>query len=173
MPPRLIGRDLQTASSSAKLRILLHPLQLRHSPEASNLESRANEAIAALNRIAMSGTYVNTRCIDKKKNHFAKRGKIKHESLSMDQHEFSKTAGNKGNEECVKTVTLDQATITVSNAEQQLNTDTWDDELNANSSLNADSANSSIRTTIPTTTRSGAKLRQPSATAPAKHRQKL
>ena len=81
----------------------------------------------------MSGTYVNTRCINKRKNHFAKRGKTKHESLSMDRHEFSKTAGNKGNEECVKTVTLDQVTITVSNAEQQLNTDTWDDELNADS----------------------------------------
>ena len=39
----------------------------------------------------------------------------------------------KENEECVKTVTLDQVTITVSNAEQQLNTDTWDDELNADS----------------------------------------
>ena len=44
-----------------------------------------------------------------------------------------KTAGNKGHEECVKTVTLDQVTITVSNAEQQLNTDTWNDELNADS----------------------------------------
>ena len=32
-----------------------------------------------------------------------------------------------------KTVTLDQVTNTVSNAEQQLNTDTWDDELNADS----------------------------------------
>ena len=51
----------------------------------------------------------------------------------MDQHEVSKTAGNKRNEECVNTVTLDQVTITVSNAEQQLNTDTWDDELNADS----------------------------------------
>ena len=100
--PRLIGRDLRTASSSAKLRILLHPLQLLHSPEASNLGSRANEAIAALNRIAMSGTCVNTRCTNKRTNHVAKRGKTKHESLSMDQHEFSKTAGNKGNEECVK-----------------------------------------------------------------------
>ena len=46
VPPRLIGRDLRSASSSAKLRILLHPLQLPHSPEASNLGSRANEAIA-------------------------------------------------------------------------------------------------------------------------------
>ena len=32
-----------------------------------------------------------------------------------------------------QSVTLDQVTITVSNAEQQLNTDTWDDELNADS----------------------------------------
>ena len=56
-----------------------------------------------------------------------------HGSSNMDQHEFSKTVGNKGNEECVKTVTLDQVTLTVSNAEQQLNTDTWDDELNADS----------------------------------------
>ena len=62
-----------------------------------------------------------------------REGKTKHESLSMDQHEFSKIAGNKGSEECVRTVTLDQVTITVSNAEQQLNTDTWDDELNADS----------------------------------------
>ena len=53
------------------------------------------------------------------------------------------------NEECVKTVTLDQVTIIASNAEQQLNTDAWDDELNANSRLNADSANSSIRTATP------------------------
>ena len=53
------------------------------------------------------------------------------------------------NEECVTTVTLDQVTIIASNAEQQLNTDTWDDELNANSRLNADSANSSIRTATP------------------------
>ena len=44
------------------------------------------------------------------------------------------------NEECVKTVTLDQVTIIASNAEQQLNTDTWDGELNADSRLNADSA---------------------------------
>ena len=68
-----------------------------------------------------------------KKKHFAKRGKQQHGSPNMDQHEFSKTAGNEGNEECVKTVTLDQVTITVSNAEQQLNTDTLDDELNADS----------------------------------------
>ena len=53
------------------------------------------------------------------------------------------------NEECVKTVTLDQVTIIASNAEQHLNTDTWDDELNADSRLNADSANSSIRTATP------------------------
>ena len=38
-----------------------------------------------------------------------------------------------GNENVSKTVTLDQVTITVTNAEQQLNTDTWDDELNADS----------------------------------------
>ena len=43
-----------------------------------------------------------------------------------------------------KTVTLDQVTIIASNAEQHLNTDTWDDELNADSRLNADSANSFI-----------------------------
>ena len=49
-----------------------------------------------------------------------------------------------------KTVTLDQVTIIASNAEQQSNTDTWDDEeLDANSRLNADSANSSIRTATP------------------------
>ena len=54
------------------------------------------------------------------------------------------------NEECVKkTVTLDQVTIIASSAGQQLNTDTWDDELNADSRLNADSAHSSIRTTTP------------------------
>ena len=53
------------------------------------------------------------------------------------------------NEECVKTVTLDQVTIIASNAEQQLNTVTWDNELNADSRLNADSANSSIRTATP------------------------
>ena len=53
------------------------------------------------------------------------------------------------NEECVKTVTLDQVTIIASNAEQQLDTDTWDDELNADSRLNADSANSFIRTATP------------------------
>ena len=87
----------------------------------------------------------------------------------MDQHEFSKTDGNKGNEECVKTVTLDQVTITVSNAEQQLNTDTWDDELNTDPWLNADSANSSIRTTTPNDNALGrhcanqAPLRRPSA----------
>ena len=65
--------------------------------------------------------------------HFAKRGKQQHGSLNMDQHEFSKTACNRGDQECVKTVTLDQVTIIVSNAEPQLNTDTWDDELNADS----------------------------------------
>ena len=87
----------------------------------------------------------------------------------MDQHEFSRTAGNKVNEECVKTVTLDQVTNTVSNAEQQLNTDTWDDELNADSCLNADSTNSSIRTTTPNDNALGrhcanqAPLRQPNA----------
>ena len=67
MPPRLIGRDPRTASSSSNLRIPLHPLDLPHSPEASNLGARANEAIAALNRIAMSGTYVNTRCANRRK----------------------------------------------------------------------------------------------------------
>ena len=36
-----------------------------HSPEASNLGSRTNEAIAALNRVAMSGTYVNTSCANR------------------------------------------------------------------------------------------------------------
>ena len=86
----------------------------------------------------MSGTYVNTRCANRrnkinKEKHFAERGTQQHGSPNMDQHEFSKTAGNKGNEECVKTVTLDQVTITVSNAEQQLNTDTSDDELKADS----------------------------------------
>ena len=35
-----------------------------------------------------------------------------------------------------KTVTLDQVTIIASNAGQQLHTDTWDDELNADSRLN-------------------------------------
>ena len=50
---------------------------------------------------------------------------------------------------CSKPVTLDQVTIIASMAGQQLNTDTWDDELNADSGLNADSANSSIRTTTP------------------------
>ena len=75
----------------------------------------------------------------------------------------------KGNEECVKTVTLDQVTITVTNAEQQLNTDTWDDELNADSRLKADSANSSIRTTTPNDNALGrhcanqSPLRRPSA----------
>ena len=44
-------------------------------------------------------------------------------------------------EECVKTVTLDQVAIIASSAGQQLNTDTWDNELNADSRLNADSAN--------------------------------
>ena len=53
------------------------------------------------------------------------------------------------NEECVKTVTLDQVTIIASSAGQKLNTDTWDDELNADSRLNAESANSSIRTATP------------------------
>ena len=74
---------------------------------------------------------------EKKKNKtLCEERKQQHGSLNMDQHEFSKTAGNKGNEECVKkkkTVTLDQVTNTESNAEQQLNTDTWDDELNADS----------------------------------------
>ena len=72
MLPRLIGRDPRTASSSSNLRIPLHPLDLPHSPEASNLGARANEAIAALNRIALSGTYVNTRCANRRKN---KQGK--------------------------------------------------------------------------------------------------
>ena len=76
MLPCLIGRDLRTASSSSNLRIPLHPLDLPHSPEASNLGSRTNEAIVALNRIAMSGTYVNTSCANREKTkHFAKRGK--------------------------------------------------------------------------------------------------
>ena len=48
-----------------------------------------------------------------------------------------------------KTVTLDQVTIIASNAGQQLHTDTLDDELNADSRLNADSANTSIRTATP------------------------
>ena len=48
-----------------------------------------------------------------------------------------------------KTVTLDEVTVKASSAGQQLNTDTWDDELNADSRLNADSANSSIRTATP------------------------
>ena len=51
------------------------------------------------------------------------------------------------NEECVKNSY--QVTIIASSAGQQLNTDTWDDELNADSRLDADSANSSIRTTTP------------------------
>ena len=67
MHHRLIGRDLRTASSSSNLLIPLHPLDLPYSPEASNLGSRANEAIAALNRIAMSGTYVNTSCANRRK----------------------------------------------------------------------------------------------------------
>ena len=67
MLPRLIGRDLRTAFSSSNPRIPLHPLELPHSPEASNLGSRANEAIAALNRIAMSGTFVNTSCANRRK----------------------------------------------------------------------------------------------------------
>ena len=50
--------------------------------------------------------------------------------INMNSRKLMET---KGNEECVKTVTLDQVTITVTNAEQQLNTDTWDDELNADS----------------------------------------
>ena len=55
----------KTASSTSNLRIPLHPWDLPHSPEASNLGARANEAIAALNRIVMSGTHVNTRCANK------------------------------------------------------------------------------------------------------------
>ena len=47
------------------------------------------------------------------------------------------------NEECVKTVIVDQVTIIASNAEQQLNTDTWDDELNADFRLNHLHSNSS------------------------------
>ena len=70
---------------------------------------------------------------NKQGNHFAKKEEQRHGSPNMDQHEFSKTAGNRGNEEGVKTITMDQVTITVTNAEQQLNTDTWDDELNADS----------------------------------------
>ena len=70
---------------------------------------------------------------NKQGKHFAKREEQRHGSPNIYQHVFSKTAGNRGNEECVKTVTLDQVTITVTNAEQQLNTDTWDDELNADS----------------------------------------
>ena len=42
-----------------------------------------------------------------------------------------------------------QNTIIASNAEQHLNTDTWDDELNADSRFNANSANSFIRTATP------------------------
>ena len=46
-------------------RVSLHPWDLPHSPEASNLGARANKTIAALNRIAMSGTHVHTRCENK------------------------------------------------------------------------------------------------------------
>ena len=51
-----------SASNSSNLQISLHPWDLPHSREASNLGARANKVIAALNRIAMGGTHVNTRC---------------------------------------------------------------------------------------------------------------
>ena len=50
--------------------------------------------------------------------------------INMNSRELLETREMKN---VVKTVTLDQVTITVSNAEQQLNTDIWDDELNADS----------------------------------------
>ena len=75
MPPRLNGRDPELRRSSSNLRIPLHPWHLPHSPKASNLGARANEAIATLNRIAMSGTHVNTRCANK-------RNKINRENTS-------------------------------------------------------------------------------------------
>ena len=99
MPPRLIGRDPELRP--------VHQISGFHFthgiclilPRLQNLGARANKAIAALNRIAMSGTHVNTRCANKGNKiigkHFAKRGKQQHRSPNMDQHEFSRTAGNK------------------------------------------------------------------------------
>ena len=62
--------------------------------------------------------------------------------IDMNSRELPETCQMKN---VSKTVTLDLVTIIASNAEQQLNTDTWDDELNADSRLNADSANQSHR----------------------------
>ena len=94
--PCLTGRD-------PKLR-LIHQISICHFtmgiasfPEAAKLGARANKAIAALNRIAMSGTHVNTRCANKGKiNRKTLREERKqHGSPNMDQHELSRTAGNK------------------------------------------------------------------------------
>ena len=67
MPPRLIGRDLALRPA-----LQISGLDCTHEicvipTEASNLHTetdgaRANKAIAALNRIAMSGAHANTRC---------------------------------------------------------------------------------------------------------------
>ena len=64
--PRLLG-VIQNCVQSFKSPVL-HPWDLHHSTEASNLlhseteRARANKAIAALNRIVMSGTHANTIC---------------------------------------------------------------------------------------------------------------
>ena len=68
--------------------------------------------------------------------------------INMNSRELLKTDDKR--RMCSKSVTLDQDTIIASSAGQQLNADTWDDELHADSRLNADSANSSIRTATPT-----------------------
>ena len=68
----------------------------------------------------MSTRVEQTRRKINKEKHFAKRGKQQHESPNIDQHELSKTVGNKGNPECVKTVTVDQVTIIVSNADSTI-----------------------------------------------------
>ena len=71
--------------------------------------------------------------INKEKNTSRRDGNNNMDHPTWINMNSRKLLETKGNEECVKTVTLDQVTVTVTNAEQQLNTDTWDDELNADS----------------------------------------
>ena len=59
MPPRLIGRD-------PELRPVLDSTSaMGFASFSRGFKSWANKTIAALNRIAMSGTHVNTRCANK------------------------------------------------------------------------------------------------------------
>ena len=52
------------------------------------------------------------------------------DQLNMDQHEFSKLLET-GNEECIKKVTLDPGHDYRVQRRATIQTDTWDDELNA------------------------------------------